>query len=111
MISLQLKAVDVYCVYARPESFDCSLDRVMTLSSALCRSRVLRFRVTDKATGTVKLETTFPAGFLENIPAFIPAIAGINLEELISSAQPDQLGGRALADFINDGDRVQIFLQ
>lgn len=83
----------------------------MTLLSALCRSRVLRFRVTDKATGTVKLETTFPAGFLESIPAFIPAIAGINLEELINSAQPDQLGGRALADFINDGDRVQIFLQ
>ncbi|KAK9835898.1 hypothetical protein WJX74_010534 [Apatococcus lobatus] len=78
---------------------------------ALRRSRVLRFRVTDQVSGAVKLETTFPAGFLENTPAFVPAIAGIDLERLISSAQPDQLGGRALADFTNDGDRVQIFLQ
>ena len=71
----------------------------------------MRFRVTDRVTGVVKLETTIPAGFLEGIPAIIPAIAGIDLGGLISSAQPDHLQGRALADITNDGDRVQIFLQ
>ena len=77
----------------------------------ICRSKTLRFRVTDQVTQAVKLETTFPAGFLDSIPAFIPALAGIDLAKLLSSAQPDQLGGRAIADFTNDGDRVQIFLQ
>ncbi len=58
----------------------------------------------------MKLETTFPAGFLDSIPAFLPALAGIDLKQALSSAQPDQLGDQAVADFTNDGDRVQIFL-
>ncbi|KAK9861231.1 hypothetical protein WJX84_004509 [Apatococcus fuscideae] len=78
---------------------------------AFRRCRVLRFKVTDSRTQSVKLETTFPAGFLDNIPAFIPAIAGIDLDKLVKSARPDQLGGQSIADFTNDGDRVQIFLQ
>ncbi|KAG0613270.1 hypothetical protein M758_6G089500 [Ceratodon purpureus] len=78
-------------------------------------SRTLRVKITGKD-GTVKLDISVPAGFLEGISNTIPAVAGLDLRQILERAQIN-LGtkldsGSILADF-NDpaGDRIQVTLE
>lgn len=78
-------------------------------------SRTLRIKVTGKD-GTVKLNVSIPAGFLEGFSSAIPAVAGLDLQLILEKAQINlgsKLEGESvLADF-NDpaGDRIQVILE
>lgn len=78
-------------------------------------SRTLRVKVTDK-NGASKLDIQIPAGFLEGLSSTIPAVAGLDLRQILERVQTN-LGsklesGSVLADF-NDpaGDRIQVILE
>ncbi|KAI4369769.1 hypothetical protein MLD38_018177 [Melastoma candidum] len=73
-------------------------------------SRVLRIKITGRD-GLEKLDLRIPAGLLNNITNIVPAVAGVNIKELLDDAG-SEVGGKLLLDF-NDsmGDRIQVFLE
>ncbi|KAK9824446.1 hypothetical protein WJX72_010304 [[Myrmecia] bisecta] len=77
------------------------------------KGRFLRLKVTDRTTGDVKIDTRFPAGFLDNLASFVPAVAGVDLEGLIKNAKGDAswTAAKPVADFSSNSDVIQIFLE
>ncbi|KAI3420689.1 uncharacterized protein J3R85_012482 [Psidium guajava] len=73
-------------------------------------SRTLRIKITGRD-GLERLDLRIPAGLLNNITNIVPAIAGVNIKELLDDASAE-VGGKLLLDF-NDtmGDRIQVFLE
>lgn len=73
------------------------------------RSTWLRFKIVDSRNGDVKLDTRFPAGFLDGIAAIIPQVSGIDLREVIKGT-PAGTNVPAFS-FEADGDMIQIFVE
>ena len=104
------------------------------------QAKWLRVRISDLQSGGVKLETRFPAGalvvvggglaalaarrpthqffslppsgFLNSVAAFVPAVAGVDLEGLVrQAAGGDWEPSRPLLDLPSGEDRVEVFLE
>ena len=76
------------------------------------RSQWLRVRIADARSGLVKLDTRFPAGFLGSVAAFVPAVAGVDLEGLVrQAAGADWDASKPLLDFESGEDVIQVFLE
>ena len=73
----------------------------------------LRIKISDASLGTVKLETRFPAGFLNGIAAFVPQVAGMDLEGLLRGAKGGDWDASRplLAEELAGGDRVEVFVE
>ncbi|KAL3724418.1 hypothetical protein ACJRO7_029569 [Eucalyptus globulus] len=73
-------------------------------------SRILRIKITGRD-GLERLDLRIPAGLLDNITNIVPAIAGVNIKELLDDASAE-VGGKPLLDFKDTmGDRIQVFLE
>lgn len=74
----------------------------------------LRIKISDIATGSVKLDTRFPAGFLGRIAAIVPQVAGLDLEALlrggVAQQEQQQRGGPAFS-FDADSDRIDVYIE
>ncbi|GLC42609.1 hypothetical protein PLESTB_001118600 [Pleodorina starrii] len=79
------------------------------------RNRSLRVRISDAASGLVKLETRVPAGFLNGITALVPQVSGFNIEALLEQAMGPGAArpqpGQPLLSIPTGNDIVQIFLE
>eukprot|EP00887_Chlorella_sp_A99_P005056 scaffold4.g5056.t1 len=78
------------------------------------QARWLRIKISDPRSKVVKLDTRFPAGFLNSVSAFVPAVAGVDLEGLVKQA----VGGdwdpsQPVLDeeLPAGGDRLQVYLE
>lgn len=76
------------------------------------RVQWLKVKITDERTNTVKLETRFPAGFLNSVASFVPQVAGVDFEQLMKQTKGEGWDPKQpLVDFQTDGDKVEIFLE
>ncbi|PSC69845.1 Phosphoenolpyruvate carboxylase family isoform 2 [Micractinium conductrix] len=77
------------------------------------RAQWLRVRVTDTKAGKVTLDTRFPAGFLNSVATFVPAVAGVDLEGLVKQATGDAEWepSKPLYRYEAGSDRIEIFLE
>lgn len=78
------------------------------------RAKFFRLRIEDARSGKTKLETRFPAGFMNQLATFVPEVAGMRLEDLIASVQGKDgwHPGQPVLDFeAGGGDRVLVFLE
>jgi len=78
------------------------------------RSKWLRVRISDALSGQVKLDTSFPGGFLDSVAAIIPQVAGIDLNEILGTTadlESQNAGPQKVFSFDADGDRVDIFVE
>ena len=77
------------------------------------RHRVLRIRITDVATGRLKVGLTMPAGLLGVAvrlgARFLPA--GHPANELISTVERGELRDPLVVDDVENGERVEISLE
>ena len=81
----------------------------------------MRVRISDAATGAVKLDTRFPAGFLGGVANIIPQVAGMDLEGLLRGGGGGGGGGdggrrtpgpgEPAFSFEADTDRIDIFIE
>ncbi|XP_030463561.1 uncharacterized protein LOC115683233 [Syzygium oleosum] len=73
-------------------------------------SRNLRIKITGRD-GLERLDLRIPAGLLDSITNIVPAVAGVNIKELLDDASAE-VGGKLLLDFKDTmGDRIQVFLE
>lgn len=77
------------------------------------RAQWLRIKISDKQSGAVKLDTRFPAGFLNSVAGFVPQVAGLDLEGLVKKVKGDTTWSpdMPLLDSEIEGDRIEIFLE
>jgi 2-methylisocitrate lyase-like PEP mutase family enzyme len=75
------------------------------------RSKWLRVRISDSSSGQVKLDTRFPGGFLDSVAAFVPQVAGIDLNEILGTTDMEKQKVGPVFSFDADGDRVDIFVE
>ncbi|PRW44559.1 petal death [Chlorella sorokiniana] len=77
------------------------------------RAQWLRVKVTDTKSKTTTLDTRFPAGFLNSVATFIPAVAGVDLEGLVKQATGDEAWepGKPIYRFDSGNDRIEIWLE
>lgn len=73
------------------------------------RSTWLRFKIVDSGNGEIKLDTRFPAGFLDGIAAIVPQVSGIDLREVIRGSSSKN--NEPAFSFEADGDIIQIFVE
>ena len=73
------------------------------------RSKWLRFKIVDSRNGDVKLDTRFPAGFLDGIASIVPQVSGIDLGEIMKGKSADK--NEPAFSFEADGDTIQIFVE
>ncbi|KAL4428516.1 hypothetical protein ABPG75_002605 [Micractinium tetrahymenae] len=73
----------------------------------------LRFRITDTQAGKVTLDTRIPAGFLNSVATFIPAVAGVDLEGLVKQAtgDADWDASKPLYRYDSGSERIEVFLE
>ena len=81
--------------------------------SALARIDFLRIRVSDAATGTVRLETRIPAGFVDGLASIVPAVAGLDLQGIARavSGDPGWTRDRPVFDTNAGADRIHGFVE
>ncbi|GFH08226.1 uncharacterized protein HaLaN_03157 [Haematococcus lacustris] len=83
-------------------------------SRSRSRTRFFLIKITEMATGQVKLETRIPSDFLSGLAALVPAVSGLNLEAVLERAMRERIGGDTatpLASFpTGSGDLIQVFL-
>ncbi|GBG88532.1 hypothetical protein CBR_g48002 [Chara braunii] len=75
--------------------------------------RALRLKITGQ-NGAVKLETRFPADFIDNVASVIPGVAGVNLKKILDEAPiygNEAEPGKTIVDIQDNGNRVQVFLE
>jgi 2-methylisocitrate lyase-like PEP mutase family enzyme len=102
---------------SRDEKTDDSEDR---------RSQWLRIKISDGASGMVKLDTRFPAGFLGSVAAIVPQVAGLDLQALLKGewegrsedgmkrptpGSPPSNADKPIFTFEADGDSIEIYLE
>ena len=78
------------------------------------RAKFFRLRIEDARSGKTKLETRFPAGFMNQLATFVPEVAGLRLEDLIASVRGKEgwHPGQPVLDFeAGGGDRVLVYLE
>jgi 2-methylisocitrate lyase-like PEP mutase family enzyme len=76
------------------------------------RAQWLRIKISPSRGGPVKLDTRFPAGFLNSVAAFVPQVAGVDLEGLVREAKGGAWApGAPVLEFEADSDTVQVFLE
>jgi hypothetical protein len=83
-------------------------------SSALTRVDFLRIKISNDATGTVKLETRIPAGFVQGLSLIVPQAAGLDLDAIARLIAGDPGWTRDEPVWEGEagaGDRVQIFVE
>ncbi|MED6143092.1 hypothetical protein PIB30_003370 [Stylosanthes scabra] len=74
------------------------------------RPQTLRVKVAGKD-GFEKLDLRIPAGSLDGLTNIVPALAGINIKELMDN-EVEEIGGKKLLDFSDSMDeRIQVFLE
>ncbi|MED6207958.1 hypothetical protein PIB30_040476 [Stylosanthes scabra] len=74
------------------------------------RPQTLRVKVAGKD-GFEKLDLRIPAGSLDGLTNIVPALAGVNIKELMDNAV-EEIGGKKLLDFSDSMDeRIQVFLE
>lgn len=78
-------------------------------SESTRRSKWLRFKIVDSRNGDVKLDTRFPAGFLDGIAAIVPQVSGIDLGEILNGNSANK--NEPAFSFEADGDMIQIFVE
>ena len=57
----------------------------------------------------MKLDTRFPAGFLDGIASIVPQVSGIDLGEIMKGKSADK--NEPAFSFEADGDTIQIFVE
>ena len=77
-------------------------------TSSSRRATWLRLRIIERSSGKVTLETRFPAGFLEQLPSFIPALMGVDLAVY---AQGKGVSNEPFFELDADDDSIQIFYE
>lgn len=79
------------------------------------RAQWLRIKIFNQKTGSVDLDTRFPAGFLGPVAAIVPQVAGLDLEALvrgeIKGAKYTPKPGEPVFSFETDGDRIEIYFE
>lgn len=79
------------------------------------QARWFRVRVTELATGRDKVNINIPIGLvnvgLKMGARFVGDMEGVNFEELAAAVQAGQMGKILEADDLEDGERVEIFVE
>jgi hypothetical protein len=79
------------------------------------RAQWLRIKIVNLKSGTVDLDTRFPAGFLGPVASIVPQVAGLDLEALVRGEKKGVNNapkpGEPVFSFETDGERIDVYLE